>query len=298
MDYSYFLKHQVHTEAFFDEKTNTISYVVTDPVTMKCAVIDSVLDYEPHSATITYESAEKIIAYVTKHRYTVEWILETHVHADHLSAATYIKETLGGNIAMSKAIVQVQDFFGDAFDEGKDFSRTGSQFDVLFDVDEQFSVGSIPAVALYVPGHTPADIAYLIGDSIFVGDTIFMPDTGSARCDFPGGDATMLYNSVQKIFKLPDETKMFMCHDYLPTGRNEYRWQTTIAEEKKHNIHLACTVTEHEFANMRMTRDKSLGMPRLIIPALQVNMRAGGFPKNERGDIFLKLPINSVFSKK
>lgn len=271
---------------------------MSDPVTKKCAVIDSVMNYEPHSATVSYEGADAIISYISQNNLSVQWILETHVHADHLSAAMYIKKITGGAVAISKSITQVQSFFGKAFGENETFLRDGSQFDVLFDLDEDFSIGSLPARALYVPGHTPADIAYLIGDAVFVGDTIFMPDYGSARCDFPGGDATMLYNSVQKLFTLPGAIKMFMCHDYLPAGRKEYIWETTVAEEKQKNIHLADTVTEKDFTDMRTTRDATLGMPRLIIPSLQVNIRAGELPQNEDGTIFLKIPINGVFSKK
>lgn len=298
MNYTQFLQHSPNVKSFFDEATNTVSYVVSDPVTKKCAVIDSVMNYEPHSATVSYEGADAIISYISQNDLSVQWILETHVHADHLSAAMYIKKITGGAVAISKSITQVQSFFGKAFGENETFSRDGSQFDVLFDVDEDFSIGSLPARALYVPGHTPADIAYLIGDAVFVGDTIFMPDYGSARCDFPGGDATMLYNSVQKLFTLPGAIKMFMCHDYLPAGRKEYIWETTVAEEKQKNIHLADMVTEKEFTSMRTTRDATLGMPRLIIPSLQVNIRAGELPQNEDGTIFLKIPINGVFSKK
>ncbi len=298
MDFKKSSPHSPSVKSFFDTETNTISYVVSDSVTKKCAVIDSVMNYEPHSGTVTYIRADEIILYIQENNFIIEWILETHVHADHLSAAIYIKEKLGGKIAISRAITHVQDFFGNVFDESEQFLRDGSQFDVLFGPDEEFTIGSIPSVALFVPGHTPADIAYVVGDSVFVGDTIFMPDYGSARCDFPGGSATMLYNSVQKLFTLPNDTKLYMCHDYLPEGRSEYLWQTTIAEEKEKNIHLAGTITEKEFADMRTKRDEHLGMPRLIIPSLQVNMRAGKLPIDKKGKIFLKLPINSILSKK
>lgn len=284
--------------SFFDAPTNTISYIVADPVTKKCAIIDSVLDYEPHGATLNYKSADTLIEVVTSHGYTVEWILETHVHADHITAASYLKEKLGGKLAMSKKIVDVQKVFGSVFGENDTFKRDGSEFDVLFEADEEFSVGEMKAKALYVPGHTPADVAYVIGDTVFVGDTIFMPDFGSARCDFPGGSAEMLYDSVHKLFSLPSTMKMYMCHDYLPEGRTEYVWETTIGEEKEKNIHLAHSVTKEQFVTMRTTRDKKLGMPKLIIPSLQVNMKAGAFPKNEQGDIVLKVPVNSVFAKK
>lgn len=228
---------------------------------------------------------------------TVEWILETHVHADHLSAAKYIQSKCGGKVGISAFIKEVQTVFGKVFDESASFLCDGSQFDHLFVVDEQFTLGTLSAKALFVPGHTPADIAFVIGDSVFAGDTIFMPDFGSARCDFPGGSATLLYDSVQKLYSLPNETRLFMCHDYLPEGRKEYQWETTIGKEKETNIHLRESVSKEDFTLMRTERDKKLGMPRLIIPSLQVNMRAGELPKNSRGESFLKVPINSVFSK-
>lgn len=284
--------------SFFDEATNTITYVVTDLATKKCAVIDSVLDYEPHGATISYESAEKVLTYVRENNFSVEWILETHVHADHLSAATYIKEKVGGKIAISKAVTSIQEVFGKAFLIDEIAFNGGLHFDVLFEIDEVFSVGSIPAVALYVPGHTKADIAYVIGDSVFVGDTLFMPDYGSARCDFPGGSAETLYASVQKLYTLPDTMKMFMCHDYLPEGRKEYVWETTIAEQKAKNIHLSTLVTKEDFVGMRNARDSKLGMPRLIIPSIQVNIRGGELPHMSNGDVVLTVPVNSIFSKK
>lgn len=297
MSYTTYLEHQPHVKAFFDEVTNTISYVVTDTSSKKCAVIDSVLDYEPESATISYESAEKILAYIQEHTLKVEWILETHVHADHLTAAKYIQEKVGGKIGISEKIITVQEAFGVVFDEDKTFLRDGSQFDVLFKEDQTFFVGEIPARALYVPGHTPADVAFVIGDSVFAGDTIFMPDMGSARCDFPGGSASLLYESVQKVLRLPSEMKMYICHDYLPKGRAEYAWETTIKEEKQKNIHLAASIPKEHFITLREKRDKELNMPRLIIPALQVNMRGGDIPKNSNGALFLKIPVNSVFSK-
>lgn len=298
MDYTFSRSHVPLVTSFFDKNTNTISYVVADTTTKQCAIIDSVADYEPHGGSMYYESADKIIEHVVRHGYSVEWILETHVHADHLTAAKYLKEKLGGTIAMSKSITSVQKVFGDVFLEDESFARDGSQFDVLFEKDQAFTVGSIPAVVISVPGHTPADVAYLIGDAVFVGDTIFMPDYGSARCDFPGGNAEDLYESVRKLFELPDSTRMFMCHDYLPEGRTDYLWETTVGEEKAKNIHLATTISKEVFVTMRREKDKKLGMPKLIIPSLQVNMRAGNLPKSVNGKIFFKIPINDVFSRK
>lgn len=290
--------HSPKVTAFFDRNTNTISYVVVDDATKKCAVIDSVADYEPNSGTLTYGSTDLLINYIIENGYSLEWILETHVHADHLTGAAYLKKKLGGKIAMSKAIIVVQGLFGDAFGEGENFLRDGSQFDVLFEEDEKFMVGSIPSVALSVPGHTPADVAYYVGDALFVGDTLFMPDYGSARCDFPGGSATKLYESVQKLFALPRTTRTFMCHDYLPEGRNEFRWETTVEEELEKNIHLAAKISQEEFIRLREGRDATLVMPKLIIPALQVNLRAGNLPDEVSGKVFLKVPLNGIFSKK
>lgn len=298
MDYSLFLKHSPSVKAFFDKETNTVSYIVADRVSKKCAVIDSVLNYEPHSATVSYESADEIISYIQKNNFTIEWILETHIHADHLTAARYIKQKLGGKIAISKSIEEVQNIFGDIFYEDNSFSRVESSFDYLFEADEEFFVGDVPARALYVPGHTPADIAYVIGDAVFVGDTIFMPDYGSARCDFPGGSSSLLYVSVQKIYTLPNKMRLFVCHDYLPENRKEYAWETTIGEEKKNNIHLSEKVEQAEFVSMRTQRDQKLGMPKLIIPSLQVNLCGGDLPKNSNGDMYLKIPVNNIFSKK
>ncbi len=297
MNYENLRTHHTLVASFFDETTNTITYVVTDTTTKKCAVIDSVLDYEPHGATISHESADKVLEYIRENNLSVEWILETHIHADHISAAKYIKEKVGGKIAMSKEVTDIQEVFGKVF-EPNITSYEDTYFDVLFDYDEVFKVGSIPAVALYVPGHTKADVAYVIGDSVFVGDTLFMPDYGSARCDFPGGSAERLYESVQKLYALPDYTRMFMCHDYLPVGRKEYIWETTIYEQKAKNIHLSSSVTKEDFISMRNLRDSKLGMPRLIIPSIQVNIRGGKLPKMSNGDIVLTVPVNSIFSKK
>jgi len=294
-----YLAYTPEVQGFFDPHTHTVSYVVADPHTQKCAIIDSVMDYEPHSATLSSLSADALIAYVRAHHYTVEWILETHVHADHLSAAPYIQEVLGGRIAIGRHIVEVQEVFGKVFNEGTEFARDGSQFDRLFDDEDTFMIGDIPARALYVPGHTPADMAYVIGDALFVGDTLFMPDYGTARCDFPGGSAASLFSSIQKLFTLPEELRVFMCHDYLPEGRTEYIWETTLGEQKKYNIHVHEGVAEPDFIQTRTARDAMLGMPTLIIPSLQVNMRAGELPHaKETGQPMLSIPVNSVFRKK
>lgn len=298
-DFSVHLTHQPEVQGFFDEATNTVSYVVADPKTKQCAIIDSVMDYEPESGTISFGSADTIIAFVKQHGYTVEWIIETHVHADHLSAAPYLKEKLGGTMAIGEHIRTVQDVFGKVFNEGTEFERDGSQFDHLFTDGETFMVGTMPALALHTPGHTPADMTIIIGDAAFVGDTLFMPDYGTARVDFPGGSAEAMYESAQKLFALPEAIRMFMCHDYLPEGRTDYQWETTVGEEKACNIHLNEHTPLAEFAHKREARDQTLGMPRLIIPSIQVNMRAGNLPPAEDGStVFLKVPINSVFSKK
>lgn len=297
--YGTYLKYQPEVQAFFDVRTNTISYVVADTKTGKCAVIDSVMDYEPQGATIFFENADAIVEYIKTKGYTVEWILETHVHADHLSAAPYLKEKLGGTMAIGKYIVAVQEAFGKVFNEGTEFQRDGSQFDRLWEDGDTFTLGDIPAFVMHTPGHTPADMVYVIGDAVFAGDTMFMPDFGTARCDFPGGNANTMYESTQKIFSLPDEMRMFMCHDYLPEGRTEYTWETTIGEQKKHNIHLKEGTDPKRFVAMRNERDEVLQMPKLIIPSIQVNMRAGELPHDaETGEVFLKTPVNSVFSKK
>lgn len=297
-DYTTHLSHKPEVQAFFDPETNTISYVVADPNTKKCAIIDSVMDYEPHNATISYESASSIIKYIQEKQYRVDWILETHVHADHLTAAFYLKEKLGGKIAISRHIIEVQNVFGDVFKEGETFKRDGSQFDRLFDDGDAFTVGTIPAFTLYTPGHTPADMVYVIGDAVFARDTLFMPDFGTARCDFPGGSAETMHASAQKIFALPDEMRMYMCHDYLPEGRTEYVWETTIGEQKHSNIHLKEGTDPEAFIAQRKERDAQLPMPTLIIPSIQVNIRAGELLKHpETGEVHLKTPANSAFSK-
>ncbi|MCB9815212.1 MBL fold metallo-hydrolase [Candidatus Nomurabacteria bacterium] len=299
IDYSKFLNHKPEVQGFFDERTNTISYVVADPNSKQCAVIDSVMDYEPNGATLFFENADAIIEFVTGKGYKVEWILETHVHADHLSAAPYLKEKLGGTMAIGKYIVDVQNIFGKVFNEGTEFQRDGSQFDQLWNDGDTFFLGEIPAKVIHTPGHTPADMVYVIGDAVFAGDTMFMPDFGTARCDFPGGNAEIMYESTQKIFALPESMRMFMCHDYLPEGRTEYIWETTIGEQKKQNIHIKEGVEKDRFKKMREERDAQLGMPKLIIPSIQVNMRGGNLPlPDESGTVQLKTPVNSVFSKK
>jgi len=297
--YASYLAHTPDVQGFFDRRTNTISYVVADPATKRCAIIDSVMDFEPNGASLFFESADAIVAYVKEKGYSVQWILETHVHADHLSAAPYLKEKLGGTMAIGKYIVDVQNIFGKVFNEGTDFERDGSQFDRLWDDGDTFTLGSIPAFVMHTPGHTPADMVYVIGNSVFAGDTLFMPDFGTARCDFPGGSAQEMYESVQKIYALPDSMRMFMCHDYLPAGRTEYQWETTVGEQKKSNVHLKEGTDPERFSTMRAERDAKLEMPRLIIPSIQVNMRAGEVPKErETGAPMLKTPVNSVFAKR
>ena len=282
-------------EAFFDEDTFTVSYVVTDPATRKCAIVDSVLDYDPKAGRTSKTSADRIIEYVKNQGLEVEWLLETHVHADHLSAAPYLQEQLGGKLAIGDNIRTVQDTFGKVFNAGTEFARDGSQFDHLFTDGETYQVGEIEAKALHTPGHTPACMTHVIGDAGFVGDTIFMPDFGTARCDFPGGDARTLFRSIQKIMALPDDTRLFMCHDYLPDSRSDYAWETTVGEQRKNNIHVHEGVSEEDFVQMRTERDKKLQMPRLILPSVQVNMRAGHFPPAEdNGVSYLKIPVDAL----
>ncbi len=285
----------VEIKAFFDNATNTISYVVHDPTTRRAAVIDSVLDYDPAAGRTSHESADALIAYVDAQSLTVDWLLETHAHADHLSAAPYLQEKLGGKIAIGEHIVTVQRNFGKLFNAGSDFQRDGSDFDQLWKDGDQFHIGEIPVTVLHVPGHTPADNAYVIGDAVFVGDTMFMPDYGTARADFPGGDARQLFRSLRRILELPPQTRLFMCHDYLPEGRDNYVWETTVADERAHNIHAHDGVSEDEFVAMREARDITLSMPRLIMPSIQVNMRAGHLPEPEDNGIrYLKIPVNAV----
>lgn len=287
------MKPQVH--AFFDEPTNTVSYVLADPASKTCAVVDSVLDYDPAAGRTRTASADSIIAFIRQQGLTLDWILETHVHADHLSAAPYIKQQLGGRIGIGFNITVVQNVFGKVFNAGTEFARDGSQFDHLFRDGETFRIGNIQARALHTPGHTPACMTYVVGDAAFVGDTLFMPDYGTARCDFPGGDARELYRSIRKIFALPSETRLFMCHDYKAPGRDEYRWETTIAEERARNVHAHDGVDEDSFVAMRRKRDATLDMPRLILPSVQVNMRAGKLPPPEsNGTRYLKIPLDAL----
>lgn len=284
-----------HVQSFFDDDTFTVSYVVTDPATKRCAIVDSVLDYDPKSGRTSKASADRIIEYVKSEGLEVEWILETHVHADHLSAAPYLHEKLGGKLAIGEHIRTVQDTFGKVFNAGTDFARDGSQFDHLFADGDSFRVGDIEARALHTPGHTPACMTYVIGDAGFVGDTLFMPDFGTARCDFPGGDARALFRSIRKIMALPDETRLFMCHDYLPESRGEHVWETTVGEERKHNVHVHEGVSEDDFVRMRTERDSQLDMPRLILPSVQVNMRAGHLPPAEDNGVrYLKIPVDAL----
>ncbi|WP_300300051.1 MBL fold metallo-hydrolase [Ferrovibrio sp.] len=282
-------------KAFFDETTFTVSYVVVDSSSMACAIVDSVLDFDPASGRTHKDSADAVTAYVQREGLKVEWILETHVHADHLSAAPYLKQKLGGRLGIGFNITVVQNTFGKVFNAGTEFARDGSQFDHLFADNETFSIGTIKARAIHTPGHTPACMAYVIGDAAFVGDTLFMPDYGTARCDFPGGDARQLYRSIHKLFALPPETRLFMCHDYKAPGRDEYRWETTVAEERARNIHVRDGISEDEFVAMRTRRDATLDMPRLILPSVQVNMRAGHMPPPEANGVrYLKLPVDAL----
>ena len=279
--------------AFFDPQTNTISYVVKDPDSTACAVIDSVLDIDYAAGRITYGHADEIISHIKAKGLTLEWIIETHVHADHLSAAPYIQQKLGGKIGIGDKIMIVQDTFGKVFNEGTEFQRDGSQFDRLFTDGDTYNVGTMEAFVIATPGHTPACMTHVFGDAAFVGDTLFMPDGGSARADFPGGDAATLYDSIQKVLQLPDDMRLFMCHDYGPNGR-DIRWETTVADEKAHNIHVGAGKTREEFVKMRTERDEKLDMPKLIIPSLQVNMRAGDIPTDKDGRPMLKVPVNAI----
>ena len=281
--------------SFFDPATFTVTYVVRDPATREAAIIDSVLDFDPNSGRTATASADAVIEYVNSHNLKVIWLLETHAHADHFSAAPYLQERLGGTIAIGEHITAVQAVFGKLFNAGPEFAHDGSQFDVLFKDGDTFSIGALPVTVLHVPGHTPACIAYIVGEAVFVGDTMFMPDYGTARADFPGGNARTLFRSLRRILSLPHETRLFMCHDYLPKGRSEYVWETTVAAEREGNVHAHDGVTEDEFVAMREARDATLDMPRLILPSVQVNMRAGHLPPpDDNGVIYLKLPVNAV----
>lgn len=284
---------QADVREFFDPTTYTYSYVVADPATHHCAIVDSVLDYDPASGRTSCDSADRIIAYVRSRGLQVQWLLETHVHADHLSAAPYLKRELGGQLGIGENITVVQNTFGKLFNAGRDFATDGSQFDRLFADGDEFHIGEIRAQAMHTPGHTPACMTYLIGDAGFVGDTLFMPDYGTARCDFPGGDASTLFRSIQKLFALPGETRLFMCHDYKAPGRDDFHYQTNVAEQRAHNVHVHQGIAEADFVAMRRERDAGLDMPALILPSVQVNMRAGQLPPAEDNGIhYLKIPLN------
>lgn len=280
---------------FFDEATNTVSYVVHDAATGEAAIIDSVLDFEAAAGRTSYGSADRIIEYVTSNNLKVMWQIETHAHADHISAAPYLQERLGGKLAIGREIVRVQDVFGKLFNAGTDFERDGSQFDHLFTDGETFRVGELEGIALHVPGHTPADMAFIIGDAAFVGDTIFMPDFGTARADFPGGDAHQLFRSIRRLLSLPDDTRLFLCHDYKAPGRDDYAWETTVGLQRKGNVHVRDGVSEDEFVAMRQSRDETLAMPTLILPSVQINIRGGRLPEPEdNGVSYIKIPVNAV----
>lgn len=282
-------------KGFFDAATFTISYVVADPETGVCAFIDSLLDFDQASGRTSTRSADLIIEYIQQEGLTLDWIIDTHVHADHLTAAAYIKSKLGGRTGISEHISEVQRIFASIFNEGQSFHTDGSQFDHLFAEDEAFKIGNLEAVALYTPGHTAACVSYLIADAVFVGDTLFMPDYGTARCDFPGGDAGTLYDSIQRLFALADETRVFLCHDYKASGRDEFAWETTMGVQKRENIHLKGGVTREAFIEMRNKRDAGLGVPKLILPSVQINIRAGEMPPPEdNGQRYMKIPINAL----
>ena len=284
-----------HVEAFFDEPTFTVTYVVSDAAAKKAAIIDSVWNFDQASGRTSFEAADEVVAYVEREGLHIEWILETHAHADHLSAAPYLQDKLGGQLAIGREIVTVQGVFGKIFNEGTEFARDGSQFDRLLDDGDVLMIGDIPLIALHVPGHTPADMAYVVGDALFTGDTLFMPDYGSARADFPGGDARRLYRSVRRLMQLPDETRVFLCHDYKAAGRDEFVWETTMLAQRTGNVHIHEGVTEDQFVEMRTQRDATLGMPKLILPSLQVNIRAGHLPPaDENGVRYLKLPVDRL----
>jgi glyoxylase-like metal-dependent hydrolase (beta-lactamase superfamily II) len=281
-------------KGFFDSTTNTVSYIVRDPLSQACAIIDSVLDFDYSAGQIDYKSADILIDYVKEQGLDVQWIIETHVHADHLSAAPYLQEKLGGKIGIGENIAIIQETFGKIFNEGTDFQRDGSQFDALFKDGESYMIGTMPVKTMATPGHTPACMTHIVGDAAFVGDTLFMPDAGSARADFPGGDAHILYQSIKKVLALPLKTRLFMCHDYAPNGR-EIKFETTVKEQREQNIHVKDGITEDEFVMMRTKRDAILAMPKLIIPSIQVNMKAGDLPKEESdGARYLKVPLNKL----
>ncbi|AXJ97406.1 MBL fold metallo-hydrolase [Arthrobacter sp. TPD3018] len=281
--------------SFFDEPTNTATYVVWDPATRKAAIVDSVLNFDAAAGRTNTASADAVIAYVREHGLSVDWLLETHAHADHLSAAPYLQKALGGQLAIGRDIIRVQNVFGKIFNAGTDFERDGSEFDHLFDDGDRFTIGDIEAIALHVPGHTPADMAYVIGDAVFTGDTLFMPDYGTARADFPGGDARQLFRSIRRLMQLPDETRLFLCHDYKAAGRDRYVWETTVGAQRVGNVHVHEGVDEDNFVAMRTSRDATLSMPKLILPSVQVNMRGGHLPEPEvNGTRYLKIPLDTL----
>jgi glyoxylase-like metal-dependent hydrolase (beta-lactamase superfamily II) len=280
---------------FFDEATNTVSYIVADPASNACAIVDSVLDYDLASGRTATASADQLMAALRDRKLALEWILETHVHADHLSAAPYIHDKLGGKLGIGEKITVVQDTFGKIFNAGTEFQRDGSQFDRLFKDSDRFTIGTLEAYAMHTPGHTPACMTYVVGDAAFIGDTLFMPDYGTARADFPGGDARMLYRSIRRVLALPPSTRLFLCHDYKAPGRDQFAWETTVEAERQGNVHVKDGVSEDDFVAMRTARDKKLGTPKLIIPSIQVNMNAGNFPEpDEKGNVFLKVPVNRI----
>jgi glyoxylase-like metal-dependent hydrolase (beta-lactamase superfamily II) len=293
MDYVVDMSVHPEVEGFFDDATNTISYIVKDPGSNACAIVDSVMDIDYFAGRITYGHADAMIARVKERGLSLEWIIETHVHADHLSAAPYIQQKLGGRIGVGAKIMVVQETFGKIFNEGTEFQRDGSQFDALFEDGDSYTIGGMRCFAMYTPGHTPACMVHVMGDAAFVGDTLFMPDGGSARADFPGGDAGELYDSIQRVLALPDAMRLFMCHDYGPNGR-DIRWETTVGEEKAHNIHVGGGKSREEFVKFRTERDAQLAVPKLIIPALQVNMRGGEVPTDDNGNPVLKVPVNGL----
>jgi glyoxylase-like metal-dependent hydrolase (beta-lactamase superfamily II) len=287
--------HRPVVKGFFDERTFTVTYVVHDPATSEAAVIDSVLDYAANSGRTSFASADAVVDYITSQSLKVTWLLETHAHADHLSAAPYLQEKLGGKLAIGRQITHVQNVFGKLFNAGTEFARDGSQFDHLFDDGDTFAIGNIPAIALHVPGHTPADMAYVIGDAVFLGDTMFMPDYGTARADFPGGDARQLFQSIRRLLELPRDARLFMCHDYKAPGRDTYMWESTVGAQRDGNVHVHDGVSEDDFVAMRTKRDATLDLPELIMPSVQVNIRGGHMPAPEGNGIsYIKIPVNAV----
>lgn len=293
MNYPVSMDITPEVEAFFDEPTNTISYIVKDPTSNACAIIDSVMDLDYSAGWITHVSADLMIDHIKAHGLKLEWIIETHVHADHLSAAPYLQQELGGKIGVGEGIMVIQETFGKIFNEGTEFQRDGSQFDALFKDGDTYNIGNMQAFAMFTPGHTPACMVHVMGNVAFAGDTLFMPDGGSARADFPGGDAGVLYDSIMRVLSLPDDMRLFMCHDYGPNGR-AIAWETTVAEQKASNIHVGGEKTKEDFVKFRTERDAQLAMPKLIIPSLQVNMRAGEVPTDQDGNPMLKVPVNGL----